>query len=64
MILALFCAIAQGTWAQTTVTNDAELRSALIDGASVKLGNDINLSNSTLSIATGTTVTIDLGGHT
>ena len=63
MILALFCAIAQGTWAQTTVTNDAELRSALTDGASVKLANDIDLSNRTLSIPAGNTVTINLNGH-
>ena len=48
----------------TLVTNDQELRSAITDGASIKLANDIDLSNSTLSIESGTTVTIDLGGHT
>ena len=50
--------------AQTTVTDDAGLRSAITDGASVKLGANIDLSNSTLSIPSGTTVTIDLGGFT
>ena len=48
----------------TLVTNDQELRNAIKDGASIKLGNDIDLSNSTLSIAEGTKVTINLGGHT
>ena len=48
----------------TLVTNDAELRSAITNGASIRLVNDIQLSNSTLSIAEGTKVTINLGGHT
>ena len=65
MILALLCAVAQGAWAQTTVTTDSELRTAIqIDGVKIQLANDIDLSNSTLSIPEGTTVTIDLGGHT
>ena len=61
-LLATLIAMAQGAWAQTTVTTDSELRNAIKDGASIKLGNDIDLSNSTLSIASGTKVTIDLGG--
>lgn len=48
----------------TLVTNDAELRSAITKSTPVKLANDIKLSNSTLNIAEGTTVTLDLGGHT
>ena len=48
----------------TLVTNDQELRSAIKNGASIKLANDIDLSNSTLNIASGTKVTINLGGHT
>ena len=48
----------------TLVTNDQELRSAIADGASIKLANDIDLSNSTLSIESGTKVTINLGGFT
>jgi len=48
----------------TLVTNDAELRSAITNGASIRLVNDIQLSNSTLSIAEGTKVTINLGGYT
>lgn len=35
----------------TLVTNDAELRSAITDGASIQLAIDIDLSNSTLNIA-------------
>ena len=48
----------------TLVTNDQELRDAIKDGASIKLANDIQLSNSTLSIESGTKVTINLDGHT
>lgn len=48
----------------TLVTNDQELRSAIKDGASIKLANDIQLSNSTLSIESGTKVAINLGGFT
>ena len=64
MTLALLCAVAQGAWAQTTVTTDQELRSAITGGASIKLGADIDLSNSTLSIESNTTVAINLNGHT
>lgn len=67
LILALLCAVAQGAWAQspTTVTTDSELRAAIqTDGANITVMANIDLSNSTLSIASGTTVTIDLGGHT
>ena len=47
------------------VTTDQELRTVIqIDGVKIQLANDIDLSNSTLSIASGTTVTINLGGHT
>ncbi len=48
----------------TLVTNDAELRDAITKGTPVKLANDIKLTGSTLNIAEGTTVTLDLGGHT
>ena len=48
----------------TMVTTDEELRSAIVDGASIKLANDIDLSNSTLSIPKGSKVTINLGGFT
>jgi len=63
MMAALVCATA--TWAQTNVSTDSELRAAIqTDGANITVTADIVLSNSTLSIASGTTVTIDLGGHT
>lgn len=48
----------------TLVTNDQELRNAIKDVASIKLANDIQLSNSTLSIESGTKVAINLGGFT
>ena len=47
------------------VGTDAELRAAIEnDGANITVTADIELSNSTLSIPEGTTVTINLGGHT
>ena len=63
MVAALICATT--AWAQTKVSTDDELRTAIqTDGANITVTADINLSNSTLSIAEGMTVTIDLGGHT
>ena len=65
IFIAFLCAVAQGMWAQTSVSSDSELRSAIQnDGANIIVTADINLSNSTLSIASGKTVTIDLSGHT
>jgi len=65
LMFALLCAVAQGAWAQTSVSTDSELRAAIKnDGANITVTADINLSNSTLSIESGKTVTIDLGGHT
>ena len=52
------------SWAQTVVTTDAEIRSAVqVNNANIQLGADINLSNSTLSIPSNHTVTMDLNGH-
>ncbi len=66
VILALLCAVAQGALATDyNVGTDSELREAIAnDGANITVTADIDLSNSTLSIESGTTVTIDLGGHT
>jgi len=62
-VIALI-AFGQAAWAQD-VSTDSELRDAIQnDGANITVTADIDLSNSTLSIASGTTVTIDLGGHT
>ena len=67
LILALLCAVAQGAWAQspTAVSTDDELRAAIqTNGANITVTADIDLSNSTLSIESGKTITIDLNGHT
>jgi len=66
MILALLCAVAQGAWATDyNVGTDSELRSAIQNNdANITVTADIDLSNSTLSIESGKTVTIDLNGHT
>ena len=68
LLAALLCLPLGGwgglTWAQTPVSTDSELRTAITDGADITVTSDIDLSNSTLSIESGTTVTIDLGGHT
>ena len=60
-LAALLCATT--AWAQTNVSNDTELRNAIQDGANIVVTANIELSNSTLVIAEGTTVTIDLGGY-
>ena len=66
LTFVLILGLAQGVWATDyNVGTDSELRSAIAsDGANITVTADINLSNSTLSIASGTTVTIDLNGHT
>ena len=62
LFAALFCVTTLS--AQTKVSTDQELRDAIADKSNIKLTADIDLSNSTLNIAEGMTVTIDLGGYT
>ncbi|MBQ1858645.1 MAG: right-handed parallel beta-helix repeat-containing protein, partial [Paludibacteraceae bacterium] len=66
-LLALLTAIVAGVsalFAQTVVTTDAEIRSAVqVNNANIQLGADINLSNKTLEIPKNSTVTLDLNGH-
>ena len=51
-------------YAQTVVTTDAEIRSAVqVNNANIQLGADIDLSNKTLEIPKNNTVTMDLNGH-
>ena len=66
LIIALLCAIGQGAWAADyNVSTDSELRAAIQNnGANITVTADIDLSNSTLSIESGKTVTINLNGHT
>ena len=62
LLAVLLCATT--AWAQTNVSTDQELRAAIqINNVDIKLLADLNLSNSTLNIAEGMTVTIDLDGH-
>ena len=57
-------AVAQIAWTQTVVTTDAEIRAAIQnDGVTIRVDADIDLSNSTLSIPSNHSVTIDLNGH-
>ena len=53
-------------WAEDiAVDDDSKLRAAIAkDGANITVTANIDLSNSTLNIAEGKTVTIDLKGHT
>ena len=61
-MLALLCAVAQGVWAQTSVSTEEELTDAIANGATnILLAKDIQLSKY-LNI-NGKTVTIDLNGH-
>ena len=64
LLTMLLCATT--VWADNyNVGTDSELRAAIAnDGANITVTADINLSNSTLSIESGMTVTIDLGGFT
>ena len=64
LLAALVCTTT--AWAADyTVATDSELRTVIQNnGANITVTADINLSNSTLSIEGGTTVTINLGGHT
>ena len=67
MLLTVIMAFAgaQTAGAQTIVSTDDELRTAIATGGSnITVTADINLSNSTLEIKENTAVTIDLGGHT
>ena len=61
MMLILSAFSLAGAWAQTIVMNENELRSAITDGANIKLATDITLST-TLIIQDNKTVTIDLSG--
>ena len=64
LVSILLCAAVQIAWAQIIVTTDAEIRAAVqVNNANIQLGADIDLSNSTLSINEGLTVTIDMNGH-
>lgn len=65
-LFVLLCAVTQWVWSQnpTVVSTDSEIRAAIqVNNANIQLGADINLSNSTLSIPAGNTVTLDLNGH-
>ena len=66
-LLAVLTAIVAGVsalFSQTVVTTDAEIRAAMQnDGVTIRVDADIDLSNSTLSIPAGNTVTLDLNGH-
>ncbi len=66
MITALLCTLLQGAWATDyNVDTDEELRAAIQNnGANITVTANIDLSNSTLSIGSDLTVTIDLSGHT
>lgn len=57
LFAVLLCATT--SCAQTTVSTNQNLRYAITDGANIKVTADIDLSNSTLSIENGSTVTID-----
>ena len=63
LMTALMCTMTAWGQSPIIVSTDGDLRNAIKDGANIKLGDNIALSNSTLSIPEGTTVTIDLDGY-
>ncbi len=64
LFIVLLCGFVQGAWAQTwtDVSTSSELTSAIVDGAYIRLTDDITLSRY-LGISDEKTVTIDLNGH-
>ena len=64
LIIALFCAIAQGTWAETRVTSESDLAQAVkTDGANIVMMTDIELSQPVVIQAdngNGVSVTINM----
>ena len=62
-ILATLLFVAQSIWAQCTALNVGALYEAVRTSQTVILGNDFTLDNGRLDID-GTTVTLDLNGHT
>lgn len=47
VIITLLCAVAQGAWAQTEVSTEDDLKTAVqTDGANIKLTADIELHES------------------
>ncbi len=64
ILLAMMAGAAQGAWADSTVTTEADLRTAVQSSQTVTLGDDITLNSSRLEINNGTTVTLNLNGHT
>ena len=63
LIIALLCLMGQGAWAQTEVSSESELNSAISSGSkvSIKLTKNIMLSTY-VEISDGKTVTFDLNG--
>ena len=64
LTFAMLCTVVQSAWAQTEVSTDKALRNAIADKANITVTADIILSNETLSIPEGATVTINLNNHT
>ena len=63
LALALCLALLPGVaLAATSVTNEQQLRDAVASGGEIQLVNTITI-NSTLTIESGKTVTLDLNGH-
>ena len=63
-VLFTFFVISQCAYAQTIVTTEAELRSAVqTDNAQIQFANDIDIAN-LLEIKDSRTITIDMNGFT
>ena len=64
LIIIALIAFVQGAWAQTTnVSNETDLRNAIVNGANITLTQDITIG-SAITVGNGQTVTINLGGFT
>ena len=62
--LLVLTGMVQKAWADTTVTTEDALKSAVQTSQTVTLGQDITLTTTGRLDTDGTTVTLDLNGHT
>ena len=62
--LLVLTGMVQKAWADTTVTTESDLKSAVQTSQTVTLGQDITLTTTGRLDINGTTVTLDLNGHT
>ena len=65
LFLALLCTVVQGAWAADyEVSNENQLRAAIVNGATIELRSSITTLQSCIEIGSGVSVTIHMNGQT